>query len=537
MRWRSRPIIAMSAHSGHSHHHHHHHGAVFISANEEGKSQYACGKYDEAIAAFSTAIDTADSAVESAQAYSNRAAAQLQCRRYELTIADCTRALELDPGSVKAQLRRALALREVEQFARAWQDADAVLRVTAPGSPLHRLAAETRNGAAAMLGRPQEPVAPELLNEHHSLRLYLRASPAPPRVGAAFEVRCYIANEFGLFAPARSDVRGLRLHATVVKLVAAADAAPLALWFDGDDAEVPANGRVVMTGALAWRRGSGGAAAAAAAGELATPYLMRFCLRRPDGAECGNIMPVVSIPLAVEAADEEGVGADAGAVCPVTGGWASRLVECEDRTVVPVLLLETLDLGIPGKIWDAGLVMCQLFARNVGVVRGRRVLELGAGTGLVGLCAWRLGAAHVTLTDLPDVCRLMADTLVANARCAPSGADATASVAPLAWGTADADAFVGSFDVLIMADVVYEPRFYAALLDTCLKLVPEGSPIEIWWGFRMRHEDNMECIESFRRHFELAVVPRDGDFCSNVTVYRCRRIRGSPVVVAAESKE
>lgn len=168
--------------------------------------------------------------------------------------------------------------------------------------------------------------------------------------------------------------------------------------------------------------------------------------------------------------------------------------------------------------------MCKLLCTNAGIVAGKRVLELGAGTGLVGLCAWRVGAAHVTLTDLPDVTPLMAETLRVNEMCGPRTGVGTAAVAPLAWGSSDAGAFVGTFDVLIMADVVYDPRFYDALLDTCLRLVPEGSLLEIYWAFRMRHEDNQLFVDSFQRHFETAVLPRDGDtFCANVTVYRCCR--------------
>jgi SAM-dependent methyltransferase len=53
-------------------------------------------------------------------------------------------------------------------------------------------------------------------------------------------------------------------------------------------------------------------------------------------------------------------------------------------------------------IWPSGLFMCVFLKRNPELVKGKRVLELGSGTGIVGLYAAKLGATHVTLTDFID---------------------------------------------------------------------------------------------------------------------------------------
>ena len=53
-------------------------------------------------------------------------------------------------------------------------------------------------------------------------------------------------------------------------------------------------------------------------------------------------------------------------------------------------------------IWPASLVLCDFLKRNSELVRGKRVLELGSGTGIAGLYAAKLGAEHVTLTDFID---------------------------------------------------------------------------------------------------------------------------------------
>ena len=53
--------------------------------------------------------------------------------------------------------------------------------------------------------------------------------------------------------------------------------------------------------------------------------------------------------------------------------------------------------------WDGAVVLAKYLEHHLGpsFLAGKRVLETGAGTGLVGLACAALGAAAVTLTDLP----------------------------------------------------------------------------------------------------------------------------------------
>jgi predicted nicotinamide N-methyase len=77
---------------------------------------------------------------------------------------------------------------------------------------------------------------------------------------------------------------------------------------------------------------------------------------------------------------------------------------------VPVItLLESRSLlfasGTTGlRTWEAALHLASyLVARGVSHIQGKRVLELGAGTGLLSiLCAHWLGAEHVIATDGDD---------------------------------------------------------------------------------------------------------------------------------------
>ena len=55
--------------------------------------------------------------------------------------------------------------------------------------------------------------------------------------------------------------------------------------------------------------------------------------------------------------------------------------------------------GLGWRVWSSARRLCCQLAAEPLLVTGRRVLELGAGVGLCGLLAARMGACEVTLTD------------------------------------------------------------------------------------------------------------------------------------------
>uniref|UniRef100_A4IHN8 EEF1A lysine methyltransferase 3 n=1 Tax=Xenopus tropicalis TaxID=8364 RepID=A4IHN8_XENTR len=61
------------------------------------------------------------------------------------------------------------------------------------------------------------------------------------------------------------------------------------------------------------------------------------------------------------------------------------------------------NLGVAAPVWDAALFLCGYFEEQKLDFKGKKVIELGAGTGIVGILVSLLGG-HVTLTDLPHAC-------------------------------------------------------------------------------------------------------------------------------------
>ncbi|KAF6032372.1 METTL21A [Bugula neritina] len=55
---------------------------------------------------------------------------------------------------------------------------------------------------------------------------------------------------------------------------------------------------------------------------------------------------------------------------------------------------------VAGVVWDAAVVLCEYIVANPTLFLNKKVLELGSGTGLSGICAYMEGS-RVTLTDRP----------------------------------------------------------------------------------------------------------------------------------------
>ena len=128
-------------------------------------------------------------------------------------------------------------------------------------------------------------------------------------------------------------------------------------------------------------------------------------------------------------------------------------------------------------LWDSSVVLASMLAhRCAGKLeaatledppRRCRCIELGAGLGLVGLAAAALGF-DVVLTDRTECVPLLEDGIRAN----QLGSRATARA--LEWGDVRAAEELGTFDLVLASDCIYETAVAPRLVETMVALL--GSP-------------------------------------------------------------
>lgn len=118
-------------------------------------------------------------------------------------------------------------------------------------------------------------------------------------------------------------------------------------------------------------------------------------------------------------------------------------------------------------LWDSASALLDWIQSQPKVldgIRGKKVLELGSGCGLVGLVLADQLGADVTLTDLPSV----VDNLMANVAANPVGRDSNGGrtrVKPFCWGDPIDELLAdGPFDYVVGTDVAYSELLIPTLL-------------------------------------------------------------------------
>lgn len=165
---------------------------------------------------------------------------------------------------------------------------------------------------------------------------------------------------------------------------------------------------------------------------------------------------------------------------------------------------------LPPPFWAFAWVGGQGLARYVldtpAEVAGRRVVDLGTGSGLVALAARRAGAAHVLAADVDPVA-----VAAVGCNAALNGLDVEAVVADLTTGPPPA------VDVVLAGDVCYDRDMTAAVLPWLRAAAAAGARVLL--GDPGRHYLPREGLELLAEHDVATTRDLEGAASRRVRVY------------------
>ncbi|KAK0468013.1 putative methyltransferase-domain-containing protein [Desarmillaria tabescens] len=158
--------------------------------------------------------------------------------------------------------------------------------------------------------------------------------------------------------------------------------------------------------------------------------------------------------------------------------------------------------GCGGIVWPAGQVLSNyLVRRDRSFFQDKTILELGSGTGLVGIVAAKLGA-NVWVTDQAPLLDIMRQNVLRNnlsSRC---------TVAELNWGD-PIPADIPAPDVVLAADCVYFEPVFPLLVQTLCDIY-EKKP-EILFCYKKRRKADKRFFAMLKKKFTWEQVMDDPD--------------------------
>ncbi|KAI9478054.1 MAG: putative methyltransferase-domain-containing protein [Benjaminiella poitrasii] len=190
--------------------------------------------------------------------------------------------------------------------------------------------------------------------------------------------------------------------------------------------------------------------------------------------------------------------------------------------------------GLAGKIWQSAYILQALFSFNHAIktepcnpipisyynenadsvpTAPYRILELGAGTGYVGIAlAQQLRkSAQVYITDLEQVVPLINENVQKHYHQQEDENGAEIIVDRLHWGNHEdahrlLDKAGGRFDLIIVSDCVYFPELFSVLLDTLLDVCGNETQVVIGYKTRSLEKELGFWQDYFGRYFEYEPV-------------------------------
>ncbi|KAF8631165.1 hypothetical protein AX15_002504 [Amanita polypyramis BW_CC] len=174
----------------------------------------------------------------------------------------------------------------------------------------------------------------------------------------------------------------------------------------------------------------------------------------------------------------------------------------DHRDPISISLYMDASPGCGGIAWPAGQILSNyIVKRGSEFLQNKKVLELGSGTGLVGLVAGKLNA-RVWITDQAPLLNIMRKNVEMN------HLESSVTVAEVNWGT-DLPPDIPHPDIILAADCVYFEPAFPLLVQTLADLADQTT--EILFCYKKRRKADKRFFTIIRKHFSWEDVMDDPD--------------------------
>ncbi|KAK0745390.1 putative methyltransferase-domain-containing protein [Apiosordaria backusii] len=193
---------------------------------------------------------------------------------------------------------------------------------------------------------------------------------------------------------------------------------------------------------------------------------------------------------------------------PVYKAAATTALDFSGLLDEPLKLHEDLSSGCGGQLWPAGMVLAKhMLHYQRDKLQTSRVLELGAGGGIVGLTIAKGCRIDQPLyiTDMIDMEPLMQHNIALN----ELGDRVRGRI--LNWGEPLSQEIIDfKPDTILAADCVYFEPAFPLLLQTLKDLLTLTPTATVFFCFKKRRRADMQFLKSARRAFRVTEL-EDGD--------------------------
>ncbi|KAL9956610.1 hypothetical protein ACROYT_G038109 [Oculina patagonica] len=155
--------------------------------------------------------------------------------------------------------------------------------------------------------------------------------------------------------------------------------------------------------------------------------------------------------------------------------------ECRNARI-EVRIPEIVDPQYGMFTWPAAPVLAQFVWYNREQVKGKQIIEIGAGTALPGLVASLCGA-HVTLTDKEEYPECLENC---RRSCHANGQDSV-KVVGITWGQFTPNLFkLDKADIILGSDCFYDSKDFDDILATISFLMKKNPLAKFWTTYQER---------------------------------------------------